>query len=349
MSYKQAEFLKKYDTVLFDMDGVITNETVYWKAAALTVREFLDSKNYYGRHDINPAEYMEKADELKDEILCGGETISLFKNRGVNTNWDVIYLILAAVFNSEDEPDWQAVLDFWKDKEMDAHEMCEYAACLLSENLCLPKSHVRLFGDFWVEIQHAFQEWVLGEKIYPHEWHVPCVQSGKSGLLFAEKPLVDGNELKKVLAEISKTHVLGIGTGRPYTEATEALKEFGILEYFDPERIINYNYIAAAEKTFGDEKGDANLKKPHPFTFLKGAFACTVPDKDLISGNYDKERTKKVLVVGDAGADMYSAFAAGCDFAAVLTGIEPAKAKDFFEKEKATYILDSVLSLATKE
>ena len=44
MAYKPAPFLEKYDTILFDMDGVITSEEMYWKAAALIVHEFLHSK-----------------------------------------------------------------------------------------------------------------------------------------------------------------------------------------------------------------------------------------------------------------------------------------------------------------
>ena len=39
---KLAKFLDKYDTVIFDMDGVITSEQNYWNCAALTVWEYLN-------------------------------------------------------------------------------------------------------------------------------------------------------------------------------------------------------------------------------------------------------------------------------------------------------------------
>ena len=79
--------------------------------------------------------------------------------------------------------------------------------------------------------------------------------------------------------------------------------------------------------------------------FLKGIFGRLYDDEKIINGDYDKEKCKKTLVVGDAGADMFAAFAAGCDFAAVLTGITGDKAREFFEKENATYILKDVTFL----
>lgn len=53
---KLAKFLDKYDTVIFDMDGVITSEQNYWNCAALTVWEYL---HYTGGKKINSAECAE--------------------------------------------------------------------------------------------------------------------------------------------------------------------------------------------------------------------------------------------------------------------------------------------------
>ena len=53
---KLAKFLDKYDTVIFDMDGVITSEQNYWNCAALTVWEYL---NYNSGQKINAAECMQ--------------------------------------------------------------------------------------------------------------------------------------------------------------------------------------------------------------------------------------------------------------------------------------------------
>lgn len=44
----------KFDKLIFDMDGVITSEYIYWDTAALTVYELVYSWKYYGRQEIDP-------------------------------------------------------------------------------------------------------------------------------------------------------------------------------------------------------------------------------------------------------------------------------------------------------
>ena len=40
-----------FDKIIFDMDGVVTSEYIYWDAAALTVYELLYSHKFYGLSD----------------------------------------------------------------------------------------------------------------------------------------------------------------------------------------------------------------------------------------------------------------------------------------------------------
>lgn len=343
--YKKASFLEKYDTILFDMDGVITSEEMYWKAAALTVYEFINSKKYYGSEDINPSECMLMAEELRAKYFCDDKTIKFAKNKGLNNNWDLVYIVLAVFFHIDPDEDFKAVLSYLEELDMDGEEMCAHAEELLSEELCVPKEHVKRFGDFWTEIQHCFQEWFLGNKLFPKEWFTPNIQEGKTGLMYLETPIVDKEKLLIVLDVLSKTHTLGIGTGRPYTEAIGALETFNITKYFDKTRFISHNYIISMEERLKEEGKPENLMKPHPFVFLKGVFGDEISDDDILAGNYDKERCRRTLVIGDALCDLRAAFAGNCDFAAVLTGVQGQAAKEVFEREKATYVLDNVLEL----
>lgn len=66
------------------------------------------------------------------------------------------------------------------------------------------------------------------------------------------------------------------------------------------------------------------------------------PDEKIIDGNYPRDLTKRTLIVGDAGADIFAAKAMGADFCAVLTGIQGQSARGFFEEQKAGYILNSI-------
>ena len=345
IKYKPASFLDKYDTILFDMDGVITSERMYWKAAALTVYEFLHSKKYYGSEEIVPSDIQLVSEELMTEYFCGDKTIKFMKNKGFNNNWDLVYLVLAVYFHLEDMESFEDVLKYLKGLDMDSKEMCIHAEELLSEELCVPREHVKRFGSFWTEIQHCFQEWFLGNKLFPREWFVPNIQEGKTGLMYLETPLVDKDKLSGVLETLAKTHTLGIGTGRPLTEAKGALEGFDIMKYIDQSRLVSHNHIKDFEEKLKSEGKAINLTKPHPYVFLKGVFADEVSDYDILEGKYDKEKCKKTLVIGDALCDLHAAFAGGCDFAAVLTGVQGEDARKVFEEANATYILDDVLGL----
>ena len=71
---KLKSFLNKYDTIIFDMDGVITSEQNYWNAAALTVWETLADKS----HAKIDTEYcMRHLKEIRGEVFCGDELISI--------------------------------------------------------------------------------------------------------------------------------------------------------------------------------------------------------------------------------------------------------------------------------
>ena len=86
---KLAKFLDKYDTVIFDMDGVITSEQNYWNCAALTVWEYL---NYNSGQKINATECMQNISKIRSHVFSDDEMISVLKGKGVNSNWDLGYV-----------------------------------------------------------------------------------------------------------------------------------------------------------------------------------------------------------------------------------------------------------------
>ena len=79
--------------------------------------------------------------------------------------------------------------------------------------------------------------------------------------------------------------------------------------------------------------------------FTLGSVGKSIGYKAALSSDFDKMLLEKTLAVGDAGADLMSAKAAGIDFAAVLTGVSGEKARSFFEENGADYILDSILDM----
>lgn len=332
---KLAEFLDKYDTVIFDMDGVITSEQNYWNCAALTVWEYLK----WNRGDKIDTEYAEKnVSKIRPLVFCGDRLIEILKSKGVNSNWDLGYVVVLLAWicggkgYNGDFSDVLKMAEELPDNILGAYDDLAKRAC---EKTGFDYGWTRRTGLMWRAMVDLFQEWFLGDELNSHA----SLHGKKSGLLYNEQPIVDKDRLSKMLGLLSKSRRLCTGTGRPYIEMIRPIESWGIKEYFAPDGLCNYDHVVAAEKSL---KSNA-LTKPHPYMFLKALYGTDYDDKRIADGDYDKDKIKTALVVGDAGADILAAHAMGADFCAVLTGINGKAARGYFEKQHAEYILNNVL------
>ncbi len=332
---------KKYQKILFDMDGVITSERQYWTTAALTVFEL-----YYEDEELNIAWCEENAAAVSHRIFNNDETIKVLKALGVNTNWDLAYLTLlaASVKKAEGEPDeslWEAVTDFFYDNGINAPELYDFAAESVCELYNFEFDTVKRSGKLWHNVQDVFQQWYMGDELYECVYH-RHLHRGKKGLIREEQLLFPVAEIKQLLRHLKeKGYRLGIGTGRSALEIREPLERWAVRDLFEEESFVTYDTVEQAQKICAD----IPLAKPHPYVFLKGALGCGYSDQKIIRGEYDSSLMKNILVVGDAGADILAAKAAGMDFAAVLTGVAGKDSYDYFKELHADYILDDVLKL----
>ena len=332
-------------TILFDMDGVITSEYLYWDAAALTAWELLVSKEYYGGEEFSSSRCMRDLEQLHQTVFCGGQTIQAVKNLGVNTNWDLAWLVFCAakILGGDSVPDekvFAGVLEYYRSCSVLAPELYDKvgqefaAAARLPYSAC--KRGARLL---WTQVQDVFQHWFLGSRRYAAA-HGKFVSDNRPGLNTMENPVIPLADLRQALQALKDEGLtLGIGTGRPREEILYPLQKWGIDGFFDPMRCVTYTEVAAAESRLRPAEP---IAKPHPFVFLKGAFGLDYPDRDLLEGNVDPAVIAKTLVVGDAPSDLLAAENAGFPFAAVLTGVG---ARDYFRESGADLILDNICDL----
>lgn len=347
--FKLASFLDRYDAVLFDMDGVVTSEQMYWNSAALAVFEMYFGSHYYGSETLNAAVLSEHMGSIRRRILCCDQTIRTVKNRGVNSNWDLAYVVLGAALYLEISGDFKAVLAYLADFEGDVFSLYNAVAENLSVKFQKTKDYYARLGPFWQEVKNCFQEWFLGDRLCQKSGFSQPVLCGKPGLLHSEEPLVDKEKLICLLRLLhSSNKHLGVGTGRPRLECESVLSAWGVSQYFAPGCLITYDSVTEAEQELASYGICAELTKPHPFMFIKGMFGNTISALDIFQGHYDAGLLRRALVVGDAGADLFAAKAAGFGFAAVLTGVQGQGARSFFEKEQADFILNDVLELMTE-
>lgn len=331
-------FVKEFDKIIFDMDGVLTSEENYWNSAALTIYELLNSKKYFGNSTIHADEVFACTAKLRKEIFGDDRTIITLKNFGVNSNWDLAYLVLAGIVGLETS-DYEYVLNHYKQMNLAPPEIYDHADSLLQRRF--KNTDCSRTGSLWAMLQIVFNEWYYGDKYFEIAYGKKSAELGKVGFMENEQPMHPAQDTINLLKFLTSNGItLGIGTGRPQFELDIPMKNCGIDGYFDKNSCITHDDIVASGK-----KLNMFLAKPNPFTFLKAAFGKNYADEKIIGGDYDKDSISKILVVGDAGADILAAKAMGAKFAAVLTGINGKNARKYFEDMESDYIFDNVLEL----
>ena len=327
-------FLDKYDTIIFDMDGVITSEQNYWNCAALTVWEYL---KWNRGEKINTAEGVERLPEIRARVFQNDELIKLLKSKGVNSNWDLGYVTVLIAWicgGKEYSGDFSDVLSYAE--TLSANIIDEYDALAerASASTGFDYEWLRRSSTMWTAMRELFQEWFLGDELHGRS----SLHGFKNGLLSREEPIIDKVKLVEIMRLLSRDKRLCTGTGRPYIEMLKPLEDWGIKQYFAADGLCNYDHVINAERALDNNA----LTKPHPYMFLKALYGTDYPDKRIIDGDYDASRISGTLIVGDAGSDIMAAQAMGADFCAVLTGAAGKSGRSYFEKMYADYILDSL-------
>lgn len=344
---KCASFLDKYEYIIFDMDGVITSEENYWDIAALTVYELLNSNAYYGTMPFDPHNALLNVKNIRREVFLEDKIITLVKERGVNSNWDLGYIVFAYMLSGKCKS-YKEVYDYISQSSLMAFDLYSECARLLSEKLNLPISLCSRNELIWNMCRDVFQEWYFGSDEFEVFYNTKPRCPGKESMEMREIPVIDLSDVLDVLKTLKDSgKKLMIATGRSDRDVSNPMKLWDIRKYFEPDAIATYTHIMNAEDYFLQKGKKVLLTKPEPYIFLKALYRTDYPDDKIISGDYDESLLSKALVVGDAGSDIQAAKRMGCDFLAVLTGVSGERARGYFESENAEYILPSIKAMIT--
>ena len=326
---KLKDFIDKYELIVFDMDGVITSENGYWNAAALTVYELLNSKEYFGQRFLDLNNVFSNLTMIRKVVFSDDKIISLLKNKGVNSNWDLAYVVFCAsiINHTKDPNEIYKYLSELSDNILNDYEKIAITTAIV---LGKPSEYCIRGGELWQTVVDIFQRWYLGTNSVP-------------ALIDKEIPLLDKQKIDFVLKSLSEKTRLGYGTGRVAEEIIPPLTKWDYLKYFSSNACVSYDYVVKSEKTLAEHGITATLTKPDPYMFLQAAFGTEYDCLKLYNKEYSNDKIKNTLIVGDAGADILAAHSAGFDFCAVLTGVSGKNAKPYFESQNAEYILDSIL------
>jgi phosphoglycolate phosphatase-like HAD superfamily hydrolase len=372
-------------TILFDVDGVMLSEERYFDASALTVWEMLHNPLYLGLpgDQFTPAPEEPVIRRVRESVFAKDEVLNFIKSRGINSNWDMVFLTFSyqlirlcehlkpalgeeaarLLVNQINRPElarlakWASehavgfridyaafTADFSKGSAQKS-ELLLYLNQIAKERCGVDTEMFSRSSELWQLCQETFQEWYLGDERVSASIGRSSYQPGKKGFLSDEIPIVAPAELRDILLTLkAKGYTLGIGTGRPTIETHVPLSELNLLDVFDQERVVTASHVLQAEEEYPHL---APLAKPHPYCYVKGLLGLSVPNSEVVTVALPIPNGDEVLIVGDSLADLLAARAIGCRFAATLTGLSGQEARSKFEEEKADYIWNDVREVLT--
>lgn len=374
---ESKEKLKDVNTIIFDMDGVVTSEKNYWITAGLTALEIFYSRDYLnqGAKDFFTENGLDALLEQSGQLVTSN-FISLVKTLSINTNWDLAYFsislfILEFLKNIEKREliNWISKqgltpetirylgLNVKTDQPKSYHidrlgdiffknyphlKGLQYIDCLNAELKKKTKINCELFsrnGQFWILCQEIFQEWFLGTETFEAQYRKRLSYFFKDGLIKSEAPVISITAIKNMLRQLNEKQFLsGIATGRPFDEIMPSLKSWEIDQYFDKERVATHTDVEEAEKLPGIERA---LSKPDPYLFLKALYPDESPF-ELINKELPLTNSRDLMVVTDSVSDVVIAKKLGCLCVAVLTGVTSEIAKEGLYNSKPDFILNDV-------
>jgi phosphoglycolate phosphatase-like HAD superfamily hydrolase len=309
--------------LIFDLDGVITSEQLYWNSAAAVVDQI-------------------RLGSASERSSLPISLIAYVKSRAINSNWDLAYLSLCSHFLTgvrswNDSEEYQRRYmelgrlpeSGFADVIRTLHHGRETSAEDLVASLTIDTDEVgvdflRKIGDL-VDRQAPFtdQRFTYGGK----EWkavHDLCQQFHTARIkapedVVRELSIVEVSPLEDMLKSIALTWgaELGVATGRPRPEAERALGQFGLLHLFSPRRIVCYDDVTVAEAAMKTNGATVSLSKPHPYSILRAA----LPDAPQSWIQTNAPDLSWAAYVGDGVSDVIAAKAAGATSIGVLTGV----------------------------
>ena len=204
--------------VLFDLDGVITSERIYWNCSGLALAKYMGKK--MPNSEAGKVKLAQKL--LPDSIIRG------FKEAGINSNWDITYAS-SIVSKLGRDAKW-----FQKELKKRGYKGLDYLKLL--DEIDQSQKHKREGGE-WKEAHKKFQACHF-ELEHTDETVIPLAK------------------VKKALKELKALGLkIGIATGRPLGEVDKPLKKWGLWDYFEPAMIITDDDAAREETRIGRHVG----------------------------------------------------------------------------------------------
>ncbi len=368
--------MQSINTLIFDLDGVITSETKYWNTSRLTAWELICDRNYLGLNN-----YFGHSPNVETRLIGVGDKvipktfIYELKSRAINSNWDLTFFVcclhFVGIFKAIQQEDSLRLSKILQNNNLTLEQQLQGIGELLQSSNYQSQISNHAIAEFWTETKSLTGAAVLNyvntfisKKLGQHFsffdpkgelWEL-CYNNFQAWYEGRKGYNLPDDETVTDLASIDKTlkvlydsgrFILAIATGRPRNEVIEPLTTLGILKYFDDTRIVTYDEVIAAESIISTDN-KVKLGKPHPFILYKAIYPQESVEK-LSTDEFKISNPETIAYIGDAGSDVVAAKKAGVFSIGVLTGFAEGEAiekkREMLASLGCDVILGSVLDL----
>lgn len=337
-----AKFFKKYDTVIFEPDGVFTNNRQFLICAVLAVYEMCHSNKYYGKIDLDCSAVASNHKQICDLMLCGDKISSVLADLGVDYPIDVAYVLFSVIIGTGERRDFSNIFSYFKYIDIHTPDIFDHCAALLSK-IFHDKDCTR-FGEIWQNLRRCYLEWLYGDELFEmYEEGLPRA-SGKPSFITSDSLCLPLITLRDILATLKKAEKqLAIYTLRSRIELESALKRWKLTD-FSSENIVTLDDIAES----GHTPNINTPAEPDNYGLVRAAAGAGYSENAHLNGQYD-ELFARTLVVSSSPITLFSAQALGMGFAAIIHDPKDKSKKDLFRQLEADHTLENLLELTQQK
>ena len=337
-----AKFLKKYDTIVFEPDGVFMNNRHFLICAVLTVYEMCHSNKYYGKNELNCSTVATNHKQIFDLMLCSGKVSALLEELGVDYPIDIAYVLFSVIMGTGEHRDFSNIFNYFKYIDIHTPDLFEHCAQLLCKTF--PEKDCTRGGKLWQDIRRCYCEWLYGDELFEMYSDTVPVATGKPSLILTDSLSVSVVTLRDVLATLENAgKKIALRTLRSKAELELSLKRWKIND-FPAENIVTLDDIVEAGHT-----PNLNMPtEPDTYSLAKASVGTIYSDSAALSGNYDR-LFARTLVVSASPVTLFEAQTLGMGFAAIIHNPTDKSRKDMFRQLEADYTLESIMELTLQK
>lgn len=337
-----AKSLKKYDTVIFEPDGVFTSNRHFLVCAVLAVYEMCHSNRYFGKIEMDCSSVAANHKQICDLMLCGGKISAVLEELGVDFPVDIAYILFSVIMGTGEHRDFTNVLSYFKYIDFHTTDLFDHSAHLL-ENIFSDVDCTR-GGEIWQRIKTCYNEWLFGDELFELYADGRPLSSGKPSFILTDSLSVSIITLRDVLTTL-KNHnkKIGLITLRSKEELMVSFRRWKLTD-FPSENIVTLDDIIAA----GHLPNINMPTTPDTYSLARAAVGTKYSDSASAKGKYN-DIFSKTLVVSSSPVTLFEAQSLGMGFAAIVNDSADKSHKDMFRQLESDFTLESISELTRQK